>query len=46
MKELENLVKISKLKTEPADVKEFNGMVLAGDTKLKDSQINAAKACG
>ena len=39
MKELENLVKIDKLKTEPADIKEFTGMVLAGDTKLKDSQI-------
>ena len=39
MKELDNLVKINKLKQEPADAKEFAGMVQAGDTKLKDSQI-------
>tara|TARA_B100000287_G_scaffold371065_1_gene368890 strand:- start:1554 stop:1811 length:258 start_codon:yes stop_codon:yes gene_type:complete len=39
MQELDNLVKINKLKQEPADAKEFAGMVQAGDTKLKDSQI-------
>lgn len=40
MRELDNLVKINKLKTEPADAKEFAGMVSAGDTKLNDSQIS------
>ena len=40
MKELDNLVKINQLKAEPADVKEFTGMVSVGDTKLKDSGIN------
>jgi len=39
MKELDNLVKINKLKTESADAKEFLGMLRAGDIKLKDSQI-------
>ncbi len=39
MEALDNLVKINKLKTEPADAKEFAGMVKAGDTKLKDAQI-------
>lgn len=40
MKELDNLVKINKLKQEPVDAKEFAGMVQAGDIKLKDCQIN------
>lgn len=39
MKELDNLVKINKLKTESADAKEFLGMLRAGGIKLKDSQI-------
>jgi hypothetical protein len=39
MKELDNLVKINKLKTEPADAVEFSGMLRAGAIKLKDSQI-------
>lgn len=39
MKELDNLVKINQLKVEPPDKKEFEGMLRAGDTKLKDSQI-------
>lgn len=39
MKELDNLVKINQLKVEPPDNKEFEGMLRAGDTKLKDSQI-------
>jgi hypothetical protein len=40
MKELDNLVKIKKLKLEPPDAKEFAGMVNAGKTKLKDAQID------
>ena len=36
MNELDNLVKINKLKTEPADASEFAGMLRAGDMKLKD----------
>ncbi|MGH1430966.1 MAG: hypothetical protein ACRBB4_07605 [Neptuniibacter sp.] len=39
MKELDNLVKINQMKVEPPDKKEFEGMLRAGDTKLKDSQI-------
>ncbi|MEH6450300.1 MAG: hypothetical protein V7765_16620 [Oleispira sp.] len=39
MKELDNLVKINKLKTEPTDAAEFSGMLRAGGIKLKDSQI-------
>lgn len=40
MKELDNLVKVNQLKLEPADAKEFLGMLRAGDTKLKDSLID------
>lgn len=40
MKELDNLVKINKLNTEPADANEFAGMLRAGDTKLKDALID------
>ena len=40
MKELDNLVKINQLKTEPADASEFAGMLRAGDSKLNDSQIS------
>jgi len=39
MKELDNLVKIHQLKTEPADATEFAGMLRAGSTKLKDALI-------
>lgn len=39
MKELDNLVKINKLKAEPANASEFAGMLRAGDTKLKDARI-------
>ncbi len=36
---LDNLVKIQKLKREPADKKEFTGMVAAAATKLKDASL-------
>lgn len=36
---LENLVKINKLKSEPPDKDEFNGMVSAAKTKLQDAQL-------
>jgi len=39
MKELDNLVKIHQLKIEPADAKEFAGMLRAGQAKLKDALI-------
>ncbi|WP_067516808.1 hypothetical protein [Endozoicomonas ascidiicola] len=39
MKELDNLVKIHKLKPEPPDAQEFAGMVRAAETKLKDAAI-------
>ena len=37
--ELENLVKIKKLKLEPADQNEFDGMLAAAKTKLSDVAI-------
>ena len=40
MKVLDNLVKVNQLKVEPADAKEFSGMLRAGDAKLKDSLIS------
>ena len=40
MKELDNLVKINKLKPEPPDAREFSGMVRAAETKLKDAAIS------
>ena len=40
MKELDNLVKINKLKPEPPDAQEFAGMVRAAETKLKDAAIS------
>ncbi len=40
MKELDNLVKINKLKPEPPDTQEFAGMVRAAETKLKDAVIS------
>ena len=39
MKELENLVKIHKLKPEPPDAREFSGMVRAAEIKLNDAAI-------
>lgn len=39
MKNLDNLVKINKLKAESADAAEFAGMLRAGETKLNDAQI-------
>lgn len=39
MKALENLVSINKLKKEPPDAAEFEGMLRAGDRKLLDAQI-------
>lgn len=39
MKALDNLVKIQKLKIEPADAKEFSGMLRAGEIKLNDALI-------
>lgn len=36
---LENLSKIHKLKPEPADLAEFNGMVSAATIKLKDVEV-------
>lgn len=40
MKELDNLVKISQLKPEAADAKEFAGLLRAAETKLNDAQIS------
>ncbi|MBL4872511.1 MAG: hypothetical protein COB38_11955 [Gammaproteobacteria bacterium] len=37
---LDNLVKIKKLNNEPPDANEFNGMVAAATTKLKDVGID------
>ena len=39
MKELDNLVKINKLKKEPADATEFAGMLRAAEAKLNDASI-------
>lgn len=39
MQALENLMKVDKLKAEPADAKEFAGMLRAGNMKLKDAEI-------
>lgn len=36
---LENLVKIKKLKSEPPDQREFDGMVSAAKNSLQDSQV-------
>jgi hypothetical protein len=36
---LDNLVKIKKLKAEPPDQKEFNGLVRSAQVRLKDAQI-------
>jgi len=37
--QLDNLVKIQKLKKEPADQNEFNGMLSSATLRLKDAQI-------
>ena len=39
MKELDNLVKINKLKKQPADATEFAGMLRAAEAKLNDANI-------
>ena len=39
MKELDNLVKINKLKQEPANATEFAGMLRAAEAKLNDASI-------
>ncbi|WP_257266790.1 hypothetical protein [Endozoicomonas sp. ONNA2] len=44
MKELDNLVKINKLKPEPPDAQEFAGMVRAAEIKLKDAAISGLSA--
>ena len=44
MKELDNLVKINKLKPEPPDAQEFAGKVRAAETKLKDAAISGLAA--
>ena len=36
---LDNLVKINKLKQEPPDAQEFNGMLKAAKTKLEDASL-------
>lgn len=40
MDALDNLVKIRKLKPEPPDPTEFNGMLRAAKTKLQDARID------
>ncbi len=40
LKTLDNLVKIKKLKKEPPDQNEFNGMVNSAKRRLDDSQID------
>ena len=40
LKELDNLVKINKLKVEPPDQKEFEGMVASAKRSLQDVKIN------
>lgn len=39
MEALDNLVKIRRLKIEPPDAREFDGMLRAADAKLKDACI-------
>lgn len=39
LEKLDNLVKINKLKLEPADQKEFDGMVASAKRRLKDVQV-------
>ena len=42
--ELDNLVRIGKLKTEPGSRAEFDGMVSSGRTRLKDAQNESLDA--
>ena len=37
--ELDNLVKINKLKVEPPDQKEFDGLVASANRRLKDAMV-------
>ena len=39
-KELDNLVQIGLLKSEPGDQKEFDGLLESGRTRLTDAQVN------
>lgn len=39
LQQLDNLVKIHKLKLEPADQDEFNGMVASAKRRLQDAQV-------
>tara|TARA_B100000745_G_C19968668_1_gene327738 strand:+ start:295 stop:450 length:156 start_codon:yes stop_codon:yes gene_type:complete len=39
MEALDNLVRIRRLKAEPPDAREFEGMLKAADTKLRDACI-------
>ncbi len=38
---LENLVKINKLKVEPPDQREFDGMVSSAKRRLQDAKIDS-----
>ena len=38
---LDNLVKIKKLKAEPPDQKEFDGLIRSASVRLKDAQISS-----
>lgn len=40
LENLDNLVKIGKLKTEPPDQKEFDGMVSSAKRRLKDAAVD------
>ena len=39
--QFENLVDIGQIKQEPGDQKEFNGLVHSGQSRLKDSRLDA-----
>jgi hypothetical protein len=39
LENLDNLVKTGKLKTEPPDQKEFDGMVSSAKSRLQDAQV-------
>lgn len=41
LEQLDNLVKINKLKVEPPDQKEFDGMVVSAKRQLQDAQVEA-----
>lgn len=46
LKNLENLVKIKKLKLEPPDQVEFDGMVFSAKRRLQDAKIEAVSEEG